>query len=80
VKVRVRLFGHFADYWEGERELDVADGATIADVAASVALADERLSGVPRICRAALNEEYVPLSQSLVDDDLVVFIPPMSGG
>jgi molybdopterin converting factor small subunit len=80
VKIRVRLFGHFADYWDGEREVELAEGATAADAAANVSSSDERLATVSRICRAAVNEEYVPFAQALNENDLVVFIPPMSGG
>jgi molybdopterin converting factor small subunit len=80
VTVRVRLFGHFSDFWEGEREVQIAENATVGDVADKVASLDQRHSAVPRICRAAVREEYVPFSFILTDNDLVVFIPPMSGG
>jgi len=80
LKVKVRLFGHFADFWPGEREVGIEEGATVSDVAAEVSASEERLAAVSRICRAALNEEYVSGSTRLSDGDTVAFIPPMSGG
>ena len=80
MKVKVRLFGHFADVWPGERELELSDGATAGDLAERVSTSAEKLESVVRICRAAVNEEYVPFSYRLEENDLVVFIPPMSGG
>jgi MoaE-MoaD fusion protein len=59
-------------------EIEVSDGASVADVwerltAECPALAGQRY-------RPAVNQEYTTPDQALADGDEVVFIPPVSGG
>jgi deoxyribonuclease-4 len=79
MKVKVRLFGHFSDYADA-LELEVPAGATVNDVALTLASRDARLEGIDRHCRAAVNEEYSDTTATLHEGDELAFIPPMSGG
>jgi molybdopterin converting factor subunit 1 len=78
--VTVYLFGHFRDVHPDGLTIEIPLGTTAAALADMISKEDSRLDGVRRICRAAVNEEYVPAETVLKDGDVVAFIPPMSGG
>jgi deoxyribonuclease-4 len=79
--VTVHLFGHFSDVVGGAPlELILHPGATVRDVALRLAERDARLAGIDKLCRFALDEEYVPLEAELTDGCIVAALPPMSGG
>src|SRR5262245_35750140 len=76
MNVRVRLFAGLRERaGKGTLELDVADGATVADVWPLLALGDE-----PGGLLYARNRVYVDRSALLSAGDEVAFIPPVSGG
>jgi hypothetical protein len=58
IQVTVHLFGHYKDVKPHPFELQVTDSTIISDLAHELAASDSRLSGLDRICRAAVNEEY----------------------
>jgi molybdopterin synthase catalytic subunit len=81
MKVSVRLFAGLHDLvGRREVELELADGATVAD------LRDELGSRYPAVVPfmstlvCAVNEEYVTNDHRLSPDDEVALIPPVSGG
>ena len=59
----------------GARELELADGASVADVWPALELGDE-----PAGLLYAVNREYVTPDRPLSDGDEVALIPPVSGG
>ena len=77
--VRVLLFAYLRErYGTAELDLDVADGATVADAWETLCtrfptLDAERL-------RIAVNRGYVDNSHLLHDNDELALIPPVSGG
>jgi molybdopterin converting factor subunit 1 len=81
VRVSVRLFAGLHDL-VGQREvnLELADGATVAD------LRDQLASRYPAVVPfmntlvCAVNEEYVSSEHRLSPGDQVALIPPVSGG
>lgn len=79
VRVRLRYFASIRErLGRTEDEIDVADGASVADVwqrlvAECPPLQEQRY-------RPAVNQEYTTPEQTLADGDEVVFIPPVSGG
>ena len=76
VKVTVRLFAGLRERaGTGRRDLELADGATIADVWAALDLGAE-----PAGLLYALNKSYAGADASLADGDEVALIPPVSGG
>lgn len=76
MKVRVRLFAQLRERaGAGELELDLPEGARVADALASL---DEVAGGVPVVM--AVNREYAEEDATLAAGDEVALIPPVSGG
>ena len=76
VEVTVRLFAGLRERaGTGRRALELADGATIADVWPALDLGAE-----PPGLLYALNKGYAGADASLADGDEVALIPPVSGG
>jgi molybdopterin synthase catalytic subunit len=76
MRVTVRLFAGLRERAAaGERELELPEGARVADVWAPLALGDE-----PEGLLYAVNKEYAPAERRLSDGDEVALIPPVSGG
>ncbi len=59
----------------GERELDLAEGARVADVWPALAFGDE-----PAGLLYAVNRQYAAREGELAEGDEVALIPPVSGG
>lgn len=76
MRITVRLFAALRERagWS-ERELDVPDGAAVADVWSQLELGDE-----PPGLAYARNREYASRADALADGDEVAVIPPVSGG
>lgn len=81
MKVSVRLFATLRQSagWT-EKEWELADGATIADLEAALDAAMPHLGLQRRTHYAAVNEEYVKADVNLKEGDRVGFFPPVSGG
>ena len=79
--VSVLFFGHYSDYFEGEPlTVTLPEGATVRDLAHTLAARDARLSNLAAHCRFAVAEEYADLAQPLEEGSVVAALPPMSGG
>jgi molybdopterin synthase catalytic subunit len=76
MNVGVRLFAGLRERaGVRARELELPDGATVADVWSALDLGDE-----PAGLLYAVNREYADVSLELRDGDEVAVIPPVSGG
>jgi molybdopterin synthase catalytic subunit len=76
MRVTVRLFAGLRERaGESRRELELPDGATVADVWAPLELGEE-----PAGLLYAVNRAYEGRAYSLADGDEVGLIPPVSGG
>jgi molybdopterin synthase catalytic subunit/molybdopterin converting factor small subunit len=76
VRVAVRLFAGLRERaGVGSLELDLPDGATVADVWPRLELGDE-----PSGLLYALNRDYADRGAGLAEGDEVALIPPVSGG
>jgi MoaE-MoaD fusion protein len=76
VRIVVKLFAGLRERaGSAERELELPDGARVADVWAPLALGEE-----PEGILYAVNKEYAPAARRLADGDEVALIPPVSGG
>jgi MoaE-MoaD fusion protein len=76
VKVRVRLFAGLREQaGSGTLEVELPDGALVADVWPHLPLGEE-----PAGLLFARNRSYADRSESLADGDEVAVIPPVSGG
>jgi len=81
MRVTVRLFAMLRQQagWR-EREIELADDATIDDAWALVANESPVLAPQHEHVRFALNREYAAADQRLADGDELAFIPPVAGG
>ena len=76
MQVSIRLFAGLRERaGTGARELELADGATVADVWRALELGDE-----PAGLLYAVNKRYAGAATVLADGDEVALIPPVSGG
>jgi molybdopterin synthase catalytic subunit len=76
VLVTVKLFAGLRERaGAGERELELPDGARVADVWAPLGLGDE-----PHGLLYAVNKAYAEPARALAEGDEVALIPPVSGG
>jgi molybdopterin synthase catalytic subunit len=76
VQVTVRLFAGLRERaGTGERTLELADGARVADVWSALGLGDR-----PAGLLFAVNRAYAPDDAELAEGDEVALIPPVSGG
>ena len=76
MRVRIRLFAGLREQaGSGSVDLDVPDGATVADVWPGLGLGDE-----PQGLVYALNKAYAQRTARLSAGDEVAVIPPVSGG
>jgi molybdopterin synthase catalytic subunit len=76
MEVVARLFAGLREQaGTGERELDLPDGACVADVWEALELGE-----LPAGLLFAVNRRYAPADTELADGDEVALIPPVSGG
>jgi molybdenum cofactor biosynthesis protein MoaC len=82
VKVCVRLFAMLREgAGRDSLELELPDGATVADALTLLAREPGLAELLPRLpVRAARNREYVPDDETLEPGDELALIPPVSGG
>ena len=74
--VRIRLFAGLRERaGTGSREVELADGARVADVWSALDLGDE-----PSGLLYAVNKRYAEADATLAAGDEVALIPPVSGG
>jgi len=76
VRVVIRLFAGLREQaGTGRRELELPDGASVAEVWAALDLGDE-----PAGLLYAVNKQYASGDHRLSENDEVALIPPVSGG
>ena len=76
--VRLRFFAALRERMGSGRTESIPSGTTVGALWRSL-VAERPELGRFRV-RFAVNEEYVPASHRLADDDEVAFFPPVSGG
>jgi molybdopterin converting factor subunit 1 len=81
VKVRIRLFAMLRQQagWQ-QREIRLADGATIEDAWRALAQAHPALAASRDFVRFARNGHYSAPTEQLADGDELALIPPVAGG
>jgi molybdopterin synthase catalytic subunit/molybdopterin converting factor small subunit len=76
MRITVRLFAALRERADaGRRELELADGASVADVWPALGLGEE-----PPGLAYARNREYATRDEPLAEGDEIAVIPPVSGG
>jgi len=79
MRIKVLLFAALKERaGAGEFEVELPDGATVAEAARAV---EERRAGLTlKGAMAAVNEVYARADHRLSDGDVLAFIPPVTGG
>ena len=81
MRVRVRFFASVRERLRRtETEIELRDGAAVADLWNELRRAFPSLEEVGASLRFAVNQEYVDEEHRLADGDEVAVIPPVSGG
>jgi len=81
MRVRVLFFGMLKDLAGTSSEtLDLAEGATVADVLAHFGERIPRLKGALPSLALAVNRQYADAGTKLKENDEVALLPPVSGG
>lgn len=81
MKVKVLYFATLRDHAGGRQEtVELAAGATVADLKDSLAARNGRLREALDTALAAINEEFAFPGEELSDGDEVALFPPVSGG
>lgn len=80
MRIAVRTFASLRELSVDRCDLDLADGATIADAWAALAERFPPIEPHRPYVRGARNGAYAPMETPLADGDEVAFLPPVSGG
>jgi molybdopterin converting factor subunit 1 len=81
MNIRIRYFASLREITEKNEEIvTVQEGATVAELREMLLARYPRLQAIMERCLCAVNHEYVPSNLELLDNDEVVFIPPVGGG
>lgn len=79
--VQLRFFAAVRErLGEAAREMDVAEGTTVAALWTELRSTNPALEAFARSVSFAVNREYVEGTHVLANGDEVAFIPPVSGG
>ena len=81
MRIQVRLFAFLKEALGKEQlELELAPGATVADLYEKLAASDERFARYDRKMAFAVNGRHVAVDAPLEEGDEVALLPPVSGG
>ena len=81
MRIRVRFLASVRERLRRtEEEIEIRDGATVADVWEDLRRLHPVLSEVGASLRFAVNQEYVDDQSVLANGDELALIPPVSGG
>lgn len=80
MRVTVRTFAQLRELATDRCVLTLAEDATVADAWEALAVEFPRVEPHRPHVRAARNNVYAAWDESLTDDDVVAFLPPVSGG
>ena len=81
MRIRVRFFASVRERLRrAEDEIEIRDGATVADAWKELRLLHPALGEVGLSLRFAVNQEYVDDQCVLASGDELALIPPVSGG
>lgn len=80
IVIAVQLFGHYSDVCPSPLDITVAPGACVGDLITALVAQEPHLETIRRVCRFAVDEEYVGLDHVLGEGSTVAVLPPMSGG
>jgi len=80
MRVDVRCFAILRELAQDRCELALAEGATVADAWTAMVVRFPAIAPHRPYVRAARNGDYTAWDDPLTDDDVIAFLPPVSGG
>jgi molybdopterin synthase sulfur carrier subunit len=82
VRLRIRAFARMRELLgEGDFELNVAEGATVADVWEALRGRNREVDALAAVTRIARNGRVVPLlNETVAEGDEIALLPPVGGG
>lgn len=80
MRIHVRCFASLRELAQDRCELALADGATVADAWTEMVIRFPGLHPHRPYVRAARGGVYAAWDDTLADDDVIAFLPPVSGG
>ena len=80
MRIVARCFAQLRELATDRCELVLADDATVADAWAALAARHPAIEPHRPYVRAARNGAYAPWDAPLAEDDVLAFLPPVSGG
>ncbi|MBA3586985.1 MAG: molybdenum cofactor biosynthesis protein MoaE [Chloroflexi bacterium] len=80
MRVQIRCFASLRELAQGRSELALDDPSTVDDAWAALAERHPGISPHRPYVRAARNGVYAEWTDRLADDDVIAFLPPVSGG
>ncbi len=80
MRIEVRCFATLREAAEARSELTLPEGASISDAWDALAAGHPGLVPHRAYVRAARNGVYATWDTDLADDDMIAFLPPVSGG
>ena len=80
MRVTVRCFAQLRELATDRCDLELADGSTVADAWTAVAASYPALEPHRPYVRGARNGVYAAWDEPVADDDVIAFLPPVSGG
>jgi sulfur-carrier protein len=81
LRVNVLFFGRVRELTAlAEESVEVADGATLADLFDRYAVRFPKLAAFRTSLVASRNQEFASWDTPLAENDTIAFLPPVSGG
>jgi len=80
MRVQIRCFASLRELAQGRSELALDESSTVDDAWAAMAERHPGLNPHRPYVRAARNGVYAAWTDRLADDDVIAFLPPVSGG
>lgn len=77
---KIVCFAGLKKFFGDETSVDATSEATYSDVLEKLAKSHPEAEEVLKSCRIAVNEEFVPLNETIKDQTTLFLIPPSSGG
>lgn len=77
--MKIQVFAVLKDYFDREFELgdDVTD---VASLQAKLTSLNNEATGILKLCRFAVHNEFVDQNYTLTNNDTICIFPPSSGG
>lgn len=80
MKVQVHVFAGLKEFFDPTFEVEIPQGATVADLINNLKSMQTSSSTLLDKCRFAVDQNFISPSYSLVTNEQLYLLPPSSGG